>query len=333
MKFALAFLLTVIATIPVKCQVLCIQCYDQNNRVSSNVTDFVINGSFEDDTCYGGFSMAICPNSNQYNCDIVDWLCTGGGTGTYANCATANASVDGVRSVYFGNYFCYACNPSLGDTSCFTTLGCTVTGISQNYPESQPGFGDTTGISLSQTVNGLIPGNVYVLEFWVGGEAGFQNDGVFAVDIGFGNTFLTNPMTYPLDTGRRYIIQFLASSSSHTIKFTNWGHICSTCTELILDDVRVYHISQLSSIIPACAVGIISENPESLLNVNVVGKTIHINSLSNYKFRLYNVSGQLLNSLIQSGSDAIDLSGLMNGIYLYEIENAKGIIKNKIVII
>ncbi|MEO5674781.1 MAG: T9SS type A sorting domain-containing protein, partial [Chitinophagales bacterium] len=52
--------------------------------------------------------------------------------------------------------------------------------------------------------------------------------------------------------GTTYIIEFNAISASHTIKFTNWGHICFNCSELVLDNVRLYTLTDLSSSVPSC---------------------------------------------------------------------------------
>src|SRR5581483_8065645 len=43
-----------------------------------------------------------------------------------------------------------------------------------------------------------------------------------------------------------YIVQFTATSTSHTIKFTNWGHISNSHTELILDHVRLFTNAEFS---------------------------------------------------------------------------------------
>ena len=67
------------------------------------------------------------------------------------------------------NYFCKACSPIVDDITCLNNIDCTLTGIPLGYPDNDPSQGGTTGVSLQQTVNGLIPGNTYILEFWVGG--------------------------------------------------------------------------------------------------------------------------------------------------------------------
>ena len=239
-------------------QVVCIFCYDQNDSISQNVNNLVINGGFENTTCaFNSNANTWCPNSASYNCDIANWICTGGGANTYSCFYDSNYWYvdEGTHSAYFGNSFCPACNT--GDTLCLVNSDCVTTGISPGYPLNGSGYGGAQGISLEQTVNGLTPGATYVLEFWAGGESfggGFPDPGLFAIDIGFGYTFLRCPST-PAHTGigTRFIVEFNATSASHTIRFTNWGHICNTCTELVLDDVKLYTLAELSPIVPPCA--------------------------------------------------------------------------------
>ena len=72
--------------------------------------------------------------------------------------------------------------------------------------------------------------------------------------MGYGYTLLRDKpsSTLSTDTCNYYIIEFIANSTSHTIKFTNWGHMCNTCTELILDNVRLYPASQVNPNISLC---------------------------------------------------------------------------------
>jgi hypothetical protein len=134
---------------------------------------------------------------------------------------------------------------------------CEATGVSPGYPLNTIDYGGANGISLEQTVNGLVPGATYVLEFWAGGETiggVFPELGLFGVDIGFGYTYLRcKPTEAFTGVGLRYIIVFNATAVSHSIKFTNWGHICNDCTELVLDDVRLYTLAELSPAVPPCA--------------------------------------------------------------------------------
>jgi len=236
-------------------QILCIYCYGQNDSISQNVNNLVVNGGFENTNCaFNSNSNTFCPNSVNYNCDIANWTCTGGGINTYSIFADSNIWYveEGTHSPYFGNAFCPPC--ANGDTFCLVNSDCETTGIDPGYPLNTPDYGGALGVSLEQTVNGLIPGATYILEFWAGGEAGFPDHGLFGVDIGFGYTYLRCKETPPhIGVGTRFIIEFNATSSSHTLRFTNWGHICFSCTELILDDVRLYTLAELSAIVPACA--------------------------------------------------------------------------------
>ncbi|HYV90591.1 MAG TPA: T9SS type A sorting domain-containing protein [Chitinophagales bacterium] len=240
-------------------QIICIFCYDQNVSISSGVNNLLLNGGFENTTCAISVDC-FCPNANNYSCDIDNWICTGGGTNTIARIwdSTYSTIVEGTKAAYPGNFFCQACSPIIDDTSCLINSDCTITGIPVGYPVNTPAQGGTTGVSLEQTVTGLIPGNTYVLEFWAGGFDGsgwnFPNTGLFAVDVGFGDTMLRCKPTPPTaNIGTTYIIEFNAVASTHTIKFTNWGHICNDCTEIILDNVRLYTLAELSSSVPYCS--------------------------------------------------------------------------------
>ena len=239
-----------------KAQVVCILCFDQNDSISSNVNNLILNGGFENSTC-GGLGY-FCPNSTYYSCDLNNWTCTGGGTNTYAHNIDNSFSmvIEGTQAAYMGNYYCNACSNTVNDTSCLSDSSCTMNPLPPGYPTNTAAQGGSTGVSLSQTVNGLIPGSTYVLEFWAGGEGNaWPNRGLFGLDVGFGDTLLRCKQTRSstTDLGTRYLVEFMATSASHTIKFTNWGHICADCTELILDDVRLYPLADLSPSITPCA--------------------------------------------------------------------------------
>jgi PKD repeat protein len=243
-------------------QIICIFCYDQNDSISTGVNNLLLNGGFEAPSCTTG---SFCPSSSYYQCNIPNWTCTGGGTSTYAQVIDITGTawygsflsevIEGTYAIYMGNYYCQACSQTANDTSCLTWVDCTAGGVPAGYPiNPDPTYGGATGVSIEQTVSGLIVGNTYILEFWAGGEYDAQGpEGLFAVDVGFGNTFLRDKETDWGMMGTRYIIEFNAVSTSHTIKFTNWGHICSSCTELVLDDVRLYTLAELNPIVPPCA--------------------------------------------------------------------------------
>jgi hypothetical protein len=319
----LSFILTSLIS---NAQVLCIQCYLQNAPVSTNITNLVLNGGLETHNCIpqNWFSSSYCPNSNYYNCDIANWTCTGGGTATYADIVTNQYTVvpEGTYACYFGTSFGRPCSMDPSDTSCLVSQGCTFTGFPAGYPQNDVQYGGTTGVVLSQTVNGLTPGNTYVLEFWAGGES-FPQEGVFAVDLGFGNMYIKNPPTpNPQGVGRRVIIQFIATAASHTLKFINWGHLNSNWTELILDDVRVYPISQLSSIIPACAVGI--SDPQANMISIAWKNNSHVLEVSSeiqsgLTLKVYDVLSQNVYETSFYSSYSATLESLPAGVYIYAV--------------
>jgi len=257
MKKILLALFTLI-TFSSQAQIICVFCYNQNDSISSNVNNLIQNGSFE----YGcpNFGYYI-PNSTSYSCNLTSWIGSGGGSMSYACVYDTTTGVcetpDGKFVAYFGNgVFARVCSPSIFDTSCLGDSDCVTLNIQSGYPYNDSTYGGPNGPSIEQTVNGLIVGNKYILEFWAGGEgqnSGWMARGVFGVDVGFGYTFLRNYPTNPGYTGTRFIIEFNATSTSHTIKFTNWGHVCGTCTELMLDNVRLYTLAELSPVVPPCA--------------------------------------------------------------------------------
>ncbi len=299
-KIAILFLFLIFTLTTAKGQIICIFCYNQNDSISSNVNNLLLNGSFENSNCTPGYTIEMfCPNSIFYSCDVNNWTCTGGGSSTYAcvfdSLPSSRATlVDGIRAVYLGNSLANPCSAIPEDTSCLVMTNCEISGISAGYPVNDQTFGGTTGVSIEQTVNGMIPGDVYILEFWAGGESNgttFSNPGMFGIDVGFGNTLLRCHETpYTTGVGTRYIIEFRATSVSHTVKFTNWGHICPTCTEVVLDQVRLYSVAELSSSVTPCSAGVsaIFTSPNHICPGTCTDFTNHSTNATTY---LWNFSG------------------------------------------
>lgn len=332
-------------------QILCIYCYEQNDSISQNVNNLVLNGSFENTNCQPNvFSNSFCPNSGYYGCDVVNWTCTGGGSASYASIDdyTFTQTADGNMAAYFGNGSnASACSATYNDTSCLDTTGCELLNIPVGYPTNDITYGGNVGVSLEQTVSGLTIGATYVLEFWAGGEPqshGWMDAGVFSVDIGFGKTYLRDKPTCPGCIGTTYIIEFNATSTSHTIKFTNWGHICIPCTELILDNVRLYTLPELSPSVPSC-----STVPIAIFNAphNICPGTctdftnLSINAFSyswsfpganpststdiNPSSICYSTPGNYDVTLIATGSGGVDTLTLPNYISVYPYPAPQGI--------
>lgn len=342
-KFTFFMILILVSPTFSSAQVLCIKCYDQNDSISANVNNLIVNGGFENTTCaFNSNYNTFCPNSSAYNCNISNWICTGGGSNTYA-CfydSTFWYVQSGTHSVYFGNNFCLACSQTADDTSCIFQEACHLTGIPDGYPISAAGYGGLTGVSLEQTVLGLVPGNIYVLEFWAGGESffgSFPQDGLFALNVGFGNNFLSCKST-PAYTGigRRYIVQFMATSTVQTIKFTNWGHLCTTCTELVLDDVRLYTLAELSPLVESCGVGISQPGDQAgatlFPNPFTDDLTLRLEDNELTEFNLYDLASRTLFRQNFSRSLQVNTQSFPKGIYFYELKNENGLLrKGKIV--
>ncbi|MEO8086848.1 MAG: T9SS type A sorting domain-containing protein [Bacteroidota bacterium] len=334
-------------------QIICIYCYEQNDSISLNVNNLLLNGGFENHNCIpmNWFSSSYCPNSAYYNCNISDWICTGGGSNTYADIVTTGYAkvVEGTYTCYFGNSYARACSSTQNDTSCLTSVDCTTGGMPIGYPNNDAGYGGALGLSIEQTVSGLTVGNSYILEFWAGGEASQTAPGLFAVDVGFGNTFLRNNHTPSVGgIGTRYLVEFNATSTSHTIKFTNWGHICSLCTELILDDVRLYTLAELSPVVQPCTganIQALFSAPNNIcpgtctdftnLSVNATsflwffqGANPSVSSDVAPTNICYNSTGSYDVMLIASNATTSDTLTLLNYITVYPSPPPQGIIQN-----
>jgi len=176
----------------------------------------------------------------------------GGGTSTYAIHSPAAPSRfyqanNGANSsfIYFGNSYATV----VPATPLFTAQGiCTNLVSIQNDAPSQ--YGDS--VILKQSLSTTI-GKRYRLSFFATGEGDPMDTTIQIIDPGIGGLNITGyNMVYfriPGNTlpasAARYYFEFLATSSSTTIEFTNWGHIhpftinAADGTELALDDVIV----------------------------------------------------------------------------------------------
>ena len=326
----LSFLL--LAFLPASAQLICIRCFDQNDSISSGVNNLISNGSFEQTNCTPGWLFdTYCPNAAAYNCDIVDWTCTGGGTISYPSIFDSTLSIipDGNNAAYFGNGNAFVCIDLMFDLSCLTYDECTVSGFPAGLPSALPDYGGPTGVSLEQTVTGLTVGQAYVLEFWAGGEplqGLLPSAGIFALDIGFGKTFLTCKPTdkefFPL--GTVYLVEFYATATSHTIRFTNWGHICADCTELVIDQVRLYTQEELPGSLPECVTGteFVGEMPLFEVHPNPTKDHIIIDNTfqENTTYTVSNLFGQkILTGKLTSQKQEVDVSFLPAGMYVCSV--------------
>ena len=224
--------------------------------------NLVKNGSFENSSP-GGLAFYWASGTTRTPFATPAGWTSSGGTDNYADWAFfgslhgSPSFPDGVAGLYFGNQFV----SSISETPVFNTDGTvTFTSTPIIVPNS---VAYTPAVTLTQTVSGLDPTQVYGLSFWAAGEASGlivagDHDGLFAVDVtGFDTIFLAAPSGQS-NLGSSHVYQFLfkPASSSATLTFTNWGHFdsstvgwpFSSSTELIVDDVIVNRIPEPGSL-------------------------------------------------------------------------------------
>ncbi len=322
-------------------QIECIRCFTRIDPISPEAVNLIQNGGFEQHNCVPAwFQGSYCPSSNLYNCDIESWRCIGGGTNSYPIIFDTSLSriPEGEYAAYFGNGNGFVCAEFSFDTSCLVREECTVTGIPTGFPTTLDGYGGLDGVSLEQTVDGLIVGNTYVLEFWAGGEpllGLLLSPGIFAIDIGFGKTFLTCQPTSQGQgpPGTVYLIRFTATSPTHTITFTNWGHMCNDCTELVIDNVRLYTLAELAPPFQECITSTAesSAKEDILIYPNPAENVIHVKLPGDdpYRISVLDSQGRLVGS--QSTSSEVDLSGLQAGVYFLVVKSRSETLVKRVV--
>ncbi|MEI6488355.1 MAG: T9SS type A sorting domain-containing protein [Bacteroidota bacterium] len=347
-KRAFVFLSIFLAVINSYSQIISIQCFNQNDSIGIHLgkNNLILNGGFENTNC--GFNSnwnSFCPKSAFYTCNIENWVCVGGGSAVYPHFydTTFEFVVEGKRAPYFENLYTKVNSKVNNDTAPFLKEnGCAIQNISTSFFSSIPSnYGGGEGLSLEQLVSNLVSGNMYILEFWAGGGFDSKNktveDGLFAVDIGFGNCYLKNKPT-PLQTGigTRFLIAFKATKSSHTIKFTNWLPHKSNCADLILDDVRLYS----SEFLPKN----ISINPghpqtdficKDIVDVSLNTKTKQIvitfqEDQKNTSIKIKNSRGKEMFALNFTGRELfLDQGDLKTGVYFVQIMNGSNSLMSK----
>lgn len=324
-KCLLLVLLCILLANAIFAQVQCVLCYNQNNSlVSSGTTNYILNGGFETTLC--DTEQVFCPQSYVYSCDMPNWT-TVGGYWSYPKIYRHSYCKipEGINAVYMGNYYYRACSQAYHDVTCLTNNGCTTAGFLPGFPLVDDSLGGPTGLSIQQTVSGLLPGSIYALEFWAGGEWNYYVDGLFAVDVGFGNTYLRNKPTHPdSGVGTRYIVVFTANSPLHTVKFTNWGHMGAGVTEVVIDDVKLYKADELEI---GCITGIEEEVKEAKLYPNPTKGmlTIQLPVKINSQLIVYDMLGRKMLQDNFNGSITANVSDWPHGMYLYQIINSKGL--------
>ena len=234
--------------------------------MGNHSTNLVINGSFETRApgdpgitnnvnwsgVMGQHIVAAQGNGAVYSIPAWGQTSSPGAYGIWGTLAgtgvAAPPCADGTGCVYFGNYFTGtgSANPAIFHADGTVTYA------------TPPVFTNISGINaapttLFQTLTGLIVGDNYLLDFWAAGEDStfrFASAGVFGLDIGSDSVFLTAPSPASLlaASSIRYGITFKANSTTETLRFTNWGHITTGSTELVLDDVILNHVPEPNSL-------------------------------------------------------------------------------------
>ncbi len=225
------------------------------------------------------------------------WTTTGGGTRTYAiwgnnfeeisflpilvtpeyGIAYSDPNIHGNRALYFGNSYI----ESISETPTFESNG-EVTFPNPPIIVLNPDYG--TGVTLTQTVTRLIPGETYRLSFWTSSEwasslyadgSFVRGDGIFGLQIedhellyltipaGAGGSAPREGTTvFGADESHTYLVEFVATQEEMDISFINWGHFAfattagwnrADTTELVMDDVILNRVGDDAAVIPTAS--------------------------------------------------------------------------------
>lgn len=218
--------------------------------------NLVVNGDFTSSPVTSGGS-AVAIQSGQVDMRaagrddhrLPGWSFSGGGPNTYARWQNWGASTpDGASAgnFYFGNSWWLA-TPSFNSATAFSPGGVTQNSyVFRQDSSGNYGMTDANPVQISQTLSTDI-GRTYRLQFWQASEPFGNNPGIAAFELtGYTRTYFKVNKTVP--TWTRYTFDFVATSSSTTLSFKNWGHVGAvnsvganpdSTDELRLDDVIV----------------------------------------------------------------------------------------------
>ncbi len=281
----------------------------ENHPPLDRSKNLIFNGSFEEPRLTGGalgfatFDGTDGDGYYYFSTGTVNtpfalpdgWTSSGGGTQTYAiwgnnfeekvltptftapetGIAYSDPDKHGDRALYFGNFHVL----SISETPTFAPNGEV---IFTNHPTIilRPGYG--TGLTLTQNVTGLIPGERYRLSFWTSSEWAsgvfvefdfFREDGIFGLQIeGYELLYLTTPAgasappgvttVFGLDESHTYVVEFVATQEEMEISFINWGHYAPSTTagwtrglttEYVMDDVILNLVEDNTAAIPTAS--------------------------------------------------------------------------------
>src|SRR4030095_3467866 len=129
------------------------------------------------------------------------------------------------------------------------------------------------------------------------------------------------------------MVQFKATSAVQTIIFTNCGHMCGDCTELVIDNVRLYSLAELAPPYQSCITATNESEVDPTVGIypNPFQNLIHlyVPQVGNYTISLLDVQGRVL--MVQHGGQSVDVSELSRGIFFIKIENGKGSVVRQVV--
>ncbi len=281
----------------------------ENHPPLNRNANLIVNGSFEEPHLTGGslgfFVFDGVDGDGYYYFStgttltpfaVPDgWVTSGGGPNTYGQWGNnfeakdfgtiaipetgigySDPNIHGDRAIYLGNQFVQ----SISETPTFAPNGEVVfTSPPKIIP--RPGYG--TGLTVTQTVAGLIPGERYRLSFWVSSEYAsgvfadtFTNeDGIFGLQIeDYELLYLTTPAggaspgnsVFGFDQSHTYVVEFVATREQMDISFINWGHYQSEglpsgtvgwtrsrTTEYVMDDVILNLVNDDPTSIPTAS--------------------------------------------------------------------------------
>jgi hypothetical protein len=107
--------------------------------------------------------------------------------------------------------------------------------------------------------------------------------------------------------------------------------MCFNCTELVLDDVRLYTLAELSPVVPHCTVGINEFNENIAVNLfpNPITNSLNISNSNNELsvITMYDITLRKLLEQQFTNSITINTQQFTKGIYVYEVRDKNRVVK------
>lgn len=257
----------------------------------------------------GNFSAAadgyIWPASDQFTGNLAGWTAAGGSNFTYGQVLVGAYGISGASNkVYFGNAFSGGPTGWSGVTWDANNIATNVTVAS--FTNCDTGSYGVQEVMLSQTIATTV-GKTYRLSFSSSPETGptGRPEGLYGLGI-------TGYTTITVHYGNGWIpwaYEFVATSASTTITFTNPAHIADSCafggvysSELELAEVSV---KSCAAVAATPTLGVVKSNPAPALAVG---------TNSTYSITVSNpgtgsATGATVKDAIPSGMTLVSTSG------------------------